>query len=87
MRTNLSLLDLDVHILATTKASNMNAMTMKGKIMWSKKRSKKRTFTLQLVIAKNDKKSKLKIPSGKAISKNIFGQGTLSRTFGIEEKI
>ena len=39
-----------------------------------RKRSKKRTFTPQLVSAKNDKKSKLKIPSGKAISKNIFGK-------------
>ena len=51
------------------------------------KRSKKETDKPQLFFDNTAKKSKLKIPNGIATCMNSMGHGTLSKTFGILEKI
>jgi len=87
IRINFSLFVLDVHTRASTDALNITAMARTGNVMWITKRSKNRTFTLQLVLAKIVRRFKLKMPNGKAISRNMVGHGTLSNTLGMLEKI
>ena len=71
-------LDFGVHIRNVIYAAKSTPKTMTGSIICMTKRSKKRTFTPQLVLEKKDNISKLKILSGNAIAKKKSGHGTLT---------
>ena len=79
--------DLPLQSLAIKHARRIWSKQEIGNIIWIVKRSKKETDKPQLFFESTVKKSKLKMPSGRATCMNSIGHGTLSKTFGILEKI